>query len=826
MAKRFASTYPDFCAAAFFAGTLVVAFFPFLFGEKIFINVDATLYYYPVFDFYADALKSGESFLWNPSLFSGFPTYLSQSAGFFDPVNLLLFWQFDSFDAYHIRLYIDLLLVMVFSHLAARSLGFSWLASLLVGAGYLTAFHWGYLSNLVIANSLFLTPFLFWIVIRMPERGIRAYAWSLFAGVGIGWSLLSGYAQFTVYASMLFALALFLERSYVRSQRSLGSFFSTVGQLSLAAIVAGIIALPQLVPALDFTPLTVRAGGLAYGLTTAKVITLGDLALFLFPDYMYFPYITAGRRPLYIGALLFLLAVIGIGSLLRRLWQQRFKVAEGDKRLAVLLGLFVFCLAAAAAHSPVFYVLHKLPILSYFRFPYRWMYIGIWFLALLGAYGFDSVRYGSREKWQAVFATLVACGTAVFVLFVVALNFLGEQFWGSAARAINFLLGAAVYGRMGFMKDPAHYQDAIRRGIEAWQESLSLTDPAFAVAFMVLLTGAGIIFMAVHRHISQERFALFGFLLCAATFPLITAVQWKNTLPRDMTESYAELMERIPRLDKEQYRAFPFMLSADFSRQVPPQYTLSTNEEQALGELQFSSGWPNMNQYSGIMSVDGYDPFVPTNILAALERSGSTHGGEEATKRLSAAEKEERLANNVPLIGMMSGKYIVSGTPLRVHGLTEILSMPVTRFDALVYVYDNSFAVPRVRYAQAIRNAPGASLLSLVEADNDFVATTFLDCADCVGSPPNAHDTFKILDEQNGFIHIKTMAAGNRWLVVGESFLPGWQAQLDGKPVTITRANGLYLAVEVPAGEHELILQYVGVRNELRWLRLFGIVRD
>jgi hypothetical protein len=52
------------------------------------------------------------------------------------------------------------------------------------------------------------------------------------------------------------------------------------------------------------------------------------------------------------------------------------------------------------------------------------------------------------------------------------------------------------------------------------------------------------------------------------------------------------------------------------------------------------------------------------------------------------------------------------------------------------------------------------------------------------------------------YIRVQTENAG--WLVVSELDFPGWQAELDGNAVPIHRANGLFRAVCVPAGTHEL----------------------
>jgi hypothetical protein len=50
----------------------------------------------------------------------------------------------------------------------------------------------------------------------------------------------------------------------------------------------------------------------------------------------------------------------------------------------------------------------------------------------------------------------------------------------------------------------------------------------------------------------------------------------------------------------------------------------------------------------------------------------------------------------------------------------------------------------------------------------------------------------------------RTQAEAAGWLAVSELDFPGWQATLDGRSIPIHRANGMFRAVCVPAGAHEL----------------------
>jgi hypothetical protein len=46
------------------------------------------------------------------------------------------------------------------------------------------------------------------------------------------------------------------------------------------------------------------------------------------------------------------------------------------------------------------------------------------------------------------------------------------------------------------------------------------------------------------------------------------------------------------------------------------------------------------------------------------------------------------------------------------------------------------------------------------------------------------------------------------WLVLSDVWYPGWQGRVDGKPVQLLRANYLFQALRVPAGEHQIVLVY------------------
>jgi hypothetical protein len=71
----------------------------------------------------------------------------------------------------------------------------------------------------------------------------------------------------------------------------------------------------------------------------------------------------------------------------------------------------------------------------------------------------------------------------------------------------------------------------------------------------------------------------------------------------------------------------------------------------------------------------------------------------------------------------------------------------------------------------------------------------------------------RVLDKRPGAWRIDGQGPG--WLVVSETFDPGWSARLDGAPVALQLAQGVFMAVALPPGAHRLELDYQPPRLRL-----------
>ncbi len=66
----------------------------------------------------------------------------------------------------------------------------------------------------------------------------------------------------------------------------------------------------------------------------------------------------------------------------------------------------------------------------------------------------------------------------------------------------------------------------------------------------------------------------------------------------------------------------------------------------------------------------------------------------------------------------------------------------------------------------------------------------------------------KITEYKNEKVAIEAEAKTDGWLILLDSYYPGWKAYVDGNEEPILRADGFFRAVQIPAGRHRVVFQY------------------
>ncbi len=153
--------------------------------------------------------------------------------------------------------------------------------------------------------------------------------------------------------------------------------------------------------------------------------------------------------------------------------------------------------------------------------------------------------------------------------------------------------------------------------------------------------------------------------------------------------------------------------------------------------------------------------------------------------------------------------------------------------------YRNTGALPRLRIVhQAQRAESVEEALRLVSAPtfdavNSVVlgpeqparrvqklATLWPSGAPAASSTPlaaaaAAEDAVTIQKYEAGRIRVHASLRSDGYLLLADSYYPGWHASVDGKPAQIERANGLFRAVALSAGVHLVEMEYRAVAGEV-----------
>ena len=126
-------------------------------------------------------------------------------------------------------------------------------------------------------------------------------------------------------------------------------------------------------------------------------------------------------------------------------------------------------------------------------------------------------------------------------------------------------------------------------------------------------------------------------------------------------------------------------------------------------------------------------------------------------------------------------------------------------------IFENTRAMPRafvVFDVQAVSDH--ASALAAIHApDFDPTQKVVLE-SDRLGQPitPVANASAEIVGYGPNEILVDAKSLSDGVLVLSEVYYPGWRAWIDDRPVDVLRADYLFRAIELPAGQHRVRFLY------------------
>ncbi len=222
--------------------------------------------------------------------------------------------------------------------------------------------------------------------------------------------------------------------------------------------------------------------------------------------------------------------------------------------------------------------------------------------------------------------------------------------------------------------------------------------------------------------------------------------------------------------------------------------------------------WDNLPVLRDLSSTQGYNPLR----YALYDRwYGARDNGAHFNNVPSRVDTSFNRAPDSKLSDLLSVAYVIKGTatgsaigPPPV-GYTKIFSDT----DSQIEIWQNSLAYPRLlnpRHA-IVSTQPQSPTPQAFDATNfnDTVWLTPRDAADQrsgenIATSCTARLTISDAQSKPTQITAYTRSTGPGWLVLGDLDFPGWVADADGATLPIHRANGMFRAVCVPAGNHRV----------------------
>ncbi|MBM3264247.1 MAG: YfhO family protein [candidate division Zixibacteria bacterium] len=728
---------------------------------------DVWMQYYPAKFYTYLLMKQGHLPLWTPNLSFGYPFFAEAQAGVLYPLHLALL-PFSPTASFTLSVVLRYIIGGLFMFLYVRHLTQNRWAAFLSGLAFSFS---GYMIAQVIhenlENALIWLPLTLLFLDKSLCRNNRRAL--IGAGLCMGISFLAGYFYISLLAlttaSVYYVFVHTNARPPEQPKGSRSFLMRLSGGLVLFGCITVGIACVQLLPNYELAQESTRAGGLDYQTSTQVSVPPFHLICFLFPKFFGHPSDPAFYWGMwkgnfhdlvfYIGILPFLLALAALS--IRR---DRHTLFFGI--LAILsLGL------AMGQFSPLWYIWNYLPVFSMMRNPARFLSLVIFAGAILAGLGLDTLLKNIPQDAgrRSRYARLLLSGTAVIGVLALIAGPLVALARPTVIATGQWFIDRFVYNRSIHQHPKSHYYDMLDQEFDILAAVTRIDHPYVYPSVLLLCVGTAAVLWIVAR--PKNRGIGPAVIVLAAADLFWFAHDYNFTLPPhvyDQKPAYFNVMEKDAGIFR--YSSAPLETSL---RNYDP--------------LLFGQMWV---QVKSPLQLQRHVQLIETlrPIMNGLASTTVSH----------------------PLIDLLNIKYIVTGDSL--SG-----SWAALRLDEGGKVYENLSVMPRAFITPEARILPSPQEALAVLSDPAFDPrkTVLLEKTPVFPSPASPtsvdSDSVRITGYKPDLVEIEVRSQGG-FLVLTDTWYPGWKAFVDGVEHPILRANYLFRAVPVASGLHRVEFRY------------------
>ncbi len=737
--------------------------------------LDSITHFY-VFRLYtAESLRHGTIPLWNPYTNAGDLYLANNQSAVFDPFGVV-FLIFPMPIAFGLVMMLQLFAAGLLMYLLLKALALSRPAALLGALAFaFNGFFLTSLENTVFVGSGLWTPLVFLLLHRLRQTGRSSYAvWCAFP---IAFLFFGGMGQLALYilpAAWLYSLAGVTPTP--AGPLDTRPRWRPVALLSLACVLGIGLAAVQLLPMAEGFSLSQRLHGAPWYVNTNS-LRLRELLTLAFPAAFRHPagynFLGSGfQRTAYVGILPLLLAGIAVFSTRAR--AARFFTWLTGGILGLLLTLDIHPLHRLLSHLlPVFDIVDHTRALILVAFA----------LAALAAYGLDAVLT-AREP-----SALRAAPRRLGLLVAIGLGLLfAVTLLARFARRPLVALAMAYLGAR-FAAAPAYYRQRLDLLFQLF------TPVHLGVMMPLLVAGAG---LALVRLLVARRFprAICLVLLVGGTAADLLAFGLRyNPFVKPALIYPPTAATTFLQQDSELFRVAP--IAEDLPEAEDPMP-------------------PKTNMPYGLQEVGGYDSIT----LA------SYHQYVQLSQPHPYRDLDLLTHYDSPLLDLANMKYVL--TDRQIHSPKFELV-----FKGGTKIYRNRAVLPRAFIA------PAAEVLASDDLVRDALRSprfdprkTVLLQEEPVGAPAGGGrgEARVVVYRPEEVVIGATVSGGGGWLVLSDTFCPGWEVTVDRTPAKIYRADYTFRAVPLAAGSHLVRFVYrplsfrLGKSISLATLLLMGLL--